>query len=232
MHHRKAAYRPGAKGQQRKACNQRGDVGVQNRCPGSLVANVDGRLRRCAVAQLFPYPLVNQHVRINGHTESQRHGGHAGQRQGSLQHRQNRDQQQQIDGQCHARNHAKQHVVNRHEHHNHGKAVRHALETLGNIFGTQRGAYGAFFDDLHRCCERTRSQQQRQVIGLRHAHRARNLKPVAQLALNHRCGQHLALAFFKQQDGHAFFQVFAAGVTHDAATFGINRQIDFGLLTL
>jgi len=93
-------------------------------------------------------------------------------------------------------------------------------------------ADGALFNDVHGCGQRAGAQQQRQVVGFAHVHGAGNLEAVAQFALNHRCGQHLALAFFKQQDGHALLDVFAADVAHDAPALGVHRQVHFGLLVL
>ena len=58
------------------------------------------------------------------------------------------------------------------------------------------------------------------------------MKAVAQLALDDGRSEHLATALFKQQDGHALFQVFTAGLAHDATAFGVHRQIDLGLLGL
>ena len=106
------------------------------------------------------------------------------------------------------------------------------MKALADVFGAQRRANRALFDDVHWRGQRACAQQQRQVVGFAHAHGAGNLEAVAQLALNDRRGQHLAFALFKQQNRHALFDVFAAGVAHDAPALGIDRQIDLGLLVL
>src|SRR3954471_5463655 len=64
VHHRKAAHRAGNQ-QERGADDEGGDVGVENRGPGAVVAGVDRRLRRGAAAQLFAYALVDQNVRVD-----------------------------------------------------------------------------------------------------------------------------------------------------------------------
>ena len=106
------------------------------------------------------------------------------------------------------------------------------MKALGDVIGTQRGANRALLDDFHRRSQRAGAQQQRQVTGFGHAHGAGNLETVAEFTLDNRRGQHFALAFFKQQDRHALFEVLAAGVAHNAAALGIDRQIHLGLLVL
>ena len=126
VHHGEAAHRPGAEREQRDAGDQRGDVGVEDRAPGALVAGVDRRLRRGAAAQLLADALVDQHVGVDRHAERQRDGGDAGQRQRGLQHRQHRHQQQQVDRQRDRRDHAEQQVVDAHEQRDRDEAVDHA----------------------------------------------------------------------------------------------------------
>ena len=69
MHYGKATHRARTENQQRNAGDQRGDVGVENRGPGALVAGGDRCLRGTAITQLFAHPLVDQHVGVNGHTQ-------------------------------------------------------------------------------------------------------------------------------------------------------------------
>src|SRR5690348_12906627 len=81
VHHREAAYRPGAEQEQRNAREHAGQVRIENGGPGSLVAGTDRRLRRSALPQLFPDALVDQHVGVDGHPERERDSGDTRQRQ-------------------------------------------------------------------------------------------------------------------------------------------------------
>src|SRR5438105_10289186 len=56
------ADRSRAERKQRDARDHRRDVRVENRVPSALVACLNGRMRRCAPAELFADALVNQHV--------------------------------------------------------------------------------------------------------------------------------------------------------------------------
>jgi len=58
----KPAHRPATEHEQRNAGNQRGDVRIEDRRPGALVAGRYRRLRRGAVAQFLPDPLIDQNV--------------------------------------------------------------------------------------------------------------------------------------------------------------------------
>src|SRR5260364_374468 len=93
---REAAHRTRAKRQQRQTGNQRGDVGIKDRCPGVFKAKRDGGMGRRARAQFFTDPFVDQDIRVNRHAERQRDGGDAGQCERCLQHGQDRHQQQQV----------------------------------------------------------------------------------------------------------------------------------------
>ncbi len=86
MNHREASDRAGAENQQRDTGDQARNVGVQNRVERHVVALFDRLLRRTVFTQFFTNTLVNQHVRVNRHTECQRHGRNTRQRQRCLQH--------------------------------------------------------------------------------------------------------------------------------------------------
>ena len=170
MHHGETAHRTGTEGQQGQACDQGGDIGVQNRGPCPVVTRIDGRLRRRAVAQLLSDPLIDQHIRVDRHAQHQGHRRHARQGQGGLQHRQHRHQQQQVERQGDAGKRAKQHVINTHEGDHRQEAPGHAVKTLGDVFRAQAGADGQLLDDLHRRGQRTGAQQQGGVGRLGRGH--------------------------------------------------------------
>ena len=113
VHDGEALHRPGAEREQRNARDQRRHVRVENRAPGAVVAGVDRGLRRVAVAQLLADALVDQHVGVDRHAERERDRRDAGQRQRRLQHREQRDQEQQVGGERDDRDHAEQRVVER-----------------------------------------------------------------------------------------------------------------------
>ncbi len=79
----KPLHRPRAEREQRDAGDQRGDVRVEDRRPGALVAGVERCLRRGAVAQFLAHPLVDQHIGVDRHAQRQRDRGHARQGQRS-----------------------------------------------------------------------------------------------------------------------------------------------------
>ncbi|KAG1308669.1 hypothetical protein G6F62_014976 [Rhizopus arrhizus] len=117
---------------------------------------MDGLLRRGARPQLFPYPLVDQHVRVNGHAERQRDSGDAWQGERGLQHGQQRQQQQHVQGQADRGEHAEQVVVQDDEDGDGQETVQRRMEALRDVVGAQARADGAFFDDGHRsCCPRS-----------------------------------------------------------------------------
>ena len=194
---------------------------------------MDGGLRCRTVAQFLAHALVDEHVGVNGHPQHQGHGGHARQGQGSLHHGQHSHQEQQVHGQRHGGKHAKQGVVNTHEHRHRHKTPCHAGKAHGNVFGAQAWANGALFNDFHRRSQRARAQQQGGIGRLHSGHAARNLyPPAANFGANHRGRDHLALAFFKQDDGHALAHALACDIFKNARAFGVQRQIDGGLVGL
>ena len=97
MHDGETADRAAAEDQQREAGNQRRHIGIENRVPGTLVTGLDRRVRRVTPPQLFSDAFIDQHIGVDRHTECQCDGRDARQRQCCLQHRQDRDEQQQVD---------------------------------------------------------------------------------------------------------------------------------------
>ena len=71
------------------------------------------------------------------------------------------------------------------------------------------------------------------VVGFHGGHPTRNLHPpAADLGTDHRRGHDLALALFEQDDGHALVDVLPRHVAEDACAFGVEREVDRGLLRL
>ena len=54
----------------------------------------------------------------------------------------------------------------------------------------------------------------------------------ANFGADHRRGDHLALAFFKQQNGHALADVFTRDIFEDASAFGVQSEVHRGFLGL
>src|SRR5690606_3420156 len=77
-----ALDRAGGHGEQDGADQQRGQVTVENGGKGLVEALVNGPLRRGAVLQLLAYSREDQHVGVNGHTQSQYDTSDARQGQG------------------------------------------------------------------------------------------------------------------------------------------------------
>ena len=115
MDHREAAHRAGTEDQQREAGDQRGDVGIEDRAERSLVAGRDRRLRGGAAAHLFADAFVDQHVGVNRHTQRQRNGGDARQRQRGLQQRKQSHEQQQIRRERHHGDYPEHKIIRHHE---------------------------------------------------------------------------------------------------------------------
>src|SRR5712692_10940539 len=65
--HSKSFDRTRAKEKERKARNQRGDVGVKDRQEGLVISRIHGRPDRLACPQLLANPLKHQDVRIHSH---------------------------------------------------------------------------------------------------------------------------------------------------------------------
>ena len=233
MHHGKAAHRPRAKSQQSQAGNQGGDVRIENGGPGPLVADVDGHLGRGALAQFLADALVDQHIRINGHTNRQCHGSKAGQRQGGLQHRQHGHQHQHIHPQRNAGKNAEQHVVPAHEDRDGQHAPDHTVDAALDIVRPQARADGEFLDDLHGRSQRTSAQQQRSIVRFHGGHAARYLHAATgNLGADHRGRHHLALALLEQDDGHALVDVLTCDLAENARALGVKREVDRGFLRL
>ena len=149
-----------------------------------------------------------------------------------LQHREQGDQQQQVESQRQRRDDAEEAVVDAHEERDRGEAVDHAVEALRDVLGTEARADRPLLDDLHRRGERAGAQQQRVVVGLGRGHPTRDLDPAAELGADHRRGDDLALALLEQQDRHALADVLARNVLDDARALGVERQVDDRLLGL
>ncbi|SBP87233.1 hypothetical protein THIARS_50481 [Thiomonas delicata] len=229
----KAAYRARTEDEQRQARDQRGDVGVENRGPGALVAGGDGRLGRGAVAQLLTHALVDQHVRVDGHAQRQRHGGDAGQGERGLQHRQQRHQQQQIHRQGNGGKRAEQHVVDAHEDDDGDETPGHRVKALRDVLLAQARADGAFLDDLHRRRQRSGAQQQGDIVGFRHGHVARDLHAAAgDFATHHRRGHDLGAVAVDQHHRNTLADVGAGDVAENARPSRIEREKDGGFVVL
>ena len=76
------------------------DVGVEDGRQSALVARVDRGARRLAQAELLADALVDQHVGIDRHTESQHDAGDARQGQGRAQGRHSRHQEHDVEHQA------------------------------------------------------------------------------------------------------------------------------------
>ena len=124
VHHSKAANRAGTKDQERQTGDQARYVRVQNRGKSAFIALTDSGLRLSSDAQFFTNTFVNQHVRVNGHTERKRDSRNTRQRERCLQHRQNRNQHHDVADQRYGTHHTKDLIVDRHENGNHNEAVK------------------------------------------------------------------------------------------------------------
>ena len=229
----KAAYRPGTENEQRETGDQRGDVRVENRVESAVVALEDGGVRCQPLPQLVADALVDQYVGVDRHAQCQGDGGDAGQRQRRLQEGEQGDQEEQVGAQGDDRDEAEQHVVRDHENGDDDKAPERGVETFANVFDAKAGADGAFFDDFHRCGQRTGAQQQGDVACFAGAHAAGNLDAAAaDFSADDRRGDDFALAFFDEQDRHPFADVFARDVAEDARAGRIQRQMHGRFLCL
>src|SRR5690606_14123336 len=113
------------------------------------------------------------------------------------------------------------------------ETVQGGIEALLDVVGTQAGADGAFFDDLHRGGQRAGAQQEGNVGGFLCVHAAGNLNlPARDLAADHRCRYNLALALFEQHDGHAATDVVSGDIAEDACALGVEGKVDGGKLGL
>jgi hypothetical protein len=222
-----AAHRTAAENKQRQAGNQRRHVRIENRVPGPLVAGLDRRVRRVSPSQLFAYALVDQDVGVDRHAEGQRHRGDARQGQRRLEHRQDRDQQQQVHRQRDRRYDPHQHVVRADEHREDDEAVQHRIEALFDVVLAERRTDGALLDDLHRSRQRPRAHQQRDVVGFARVHPAADLNaPAADFLADHRRGDDFGFALFDQQDRHPLADVLARDLLEDARAGAIEIHVN------
>jgi hypothetical protein len=154
-----------------------------------------------------------------------------GKRQRGLQHRQDGHQQQQVDRQRHAGEHAEQHVVNDHEDRDGGEAPGHAVKPLAMFSAPRLGPMvRSSMISIGAASEPARSSSARSLA-------SDVVMPViwkraAEFVADHRRRQHFALALFEQHDGHALADVLAGDVAHDAAALGVQRQVRPRLLGL
>src|SRR5665647_166314 len=222
VYHREALDRTSAEHEQGQTGNQGSDVGVEDGIEGAVITGMDGRLWRIAVAQFFPYAFVDQHVGINRHPQGQRNRGQTRQSQRGLQHGKDGDQQQQVNTQSQHRDGTKHHVVNHHEYGNRGKAQQRGMDAAFNIFFTHAGAYGTFFDDVHRRRQRTGTQQQRDIGGFLHIRHTGDLHAAtADFLADYRRRDDLGLAFFNQQYRHTLADVFMRYLLENACAAAI-----------
>ena len=89
-----------------------------------FTALTDSGLRLSSDAQFFTNTFVNQHIRVNGHTERKRDSRNTRQRERCLQHRQNRNQHHDVADQRYGTHHTEDLIVKRHENSNHNEAVK------------------------------------------------------------------------------------------------------------
>ena len=107
------------------------------------------------------------------------------------------------------------------------------MKAARDVLGAQRWPNGALFDDVHRGGQRTGTQQQGGFIGFHRGHAAGDLHLApANLATDHRRGDHFTLALFDEQDGHAFADVVTCDIAEDTRAGGIKRQVDSRFLRL
>ncbi len=193
----------------------------------------NGVLRTGAIAQFLADAFVDQHVRVDGHTQRQRHGRDARQSECGLQHGEHRHQQQQVDRQTDGRHHAEEHVVDRHENDDGNEAPGHRVKTLADVLLPQAGADGALFDDVHRRSQGTGAQQQRGVVGFLHGHVAGDLYPAAgDFAADHRGGDDFAASAVEQNHGGALAHVLPRDLLEDAGALGVEGEEHRGLVGL
>src|SRR5258706_7484315 len=233
VHHGEAAHRPRAEDEERQPRDQRGDVGVEDGSEGALVARVDRRLRGGAATQLLAHALVDDDVGVDRHAERERDRGDAGQSERCLEHRQERNQEQQVGAQREHGERSEQRVVDDDEQRQRGEAVYRRVEALLDVLRAERRAYRALLDDLHGRGERARAKEERDVVRLDGGHAPADLDaPAADLAADHRRGDDFAPALFDEQDRHSLADVLARVFLEDARAGRVEGQVDGRFLGL
>ncbi len=128
------------------ADQQGGDVGVDDRAEGLVVAVLDDHTQRGAAGLLLAHALEDQHVGIHGHADGEDHSGDAGQGKACPQHGHGREYQHYVHEQGHVGDGPADQVVSDHQQ-GHDDHARHAgHERLVPIGFAQAGADGAFAD--------------------------------------------------------------------------------------
>ena len=124
-------------------------------------------------------------------------------------------------------------VVDDHEHGNCDEAPQRGFETGFNVCGTQARTDQTFFNDFHRSSQRTGTKQQGCVGSFNRCHTAGNLNTSAADFLTDYGSRHdFALTLFKQDNGHAFADVFTSDVFENTCALSIQRQVNRRLMRL
>jgi len=107
------------------------------------------------------------------------------------------------------------------------------MEALLDVLGAERWADGAFFDDIHRCRQRTGAQQQGGIVGFGSGHAAGDLyAAAADFGADDRGGDDFALALLDEQDGHALADILAGDVLEDTGAGRVEVEVYSGFLRL
>ncbi len=150
-----------------------------------------------------------------------------------MQHGQDSQQQEHVEGQANGGEQTNQVVVQHDEDGDRNKAVQRGVKALANIVGTQARANSALFNDAHGGGQRTGTQQQGNIGGFLSIHAAADLYlAVRNFATDNRSRHHFTHAIFKQHNGHALVDVVAGNVAENARALIVQRQVDGGLLGL
>ena len=147
------------------ARDERREVGVTDRRPGTREAGIDRLVDGASGAQLLLHPFEDQDVGVDRHADGQDEARHARQRQGDRDQLEEGEREGGVDQQRQVRQDARQAVVDGHEDHHHGQADDAGHGALAQQVFAQRRADGAALDDLQGDGQRAVAQLDGQAIG-------------------------------------------------------------------
>ena len=122
-----------------RAGEERGQVRVEDGGERAVETGLHRELKRLAGVLFLADAFVDQHVRVDGHTEGQDDAGDAGEREGDVERRHGAEQHARVHEQRDVRHETGEAVVDEHEDHHERGAEETAVNTLADGLLTDRG---------------------------------------------------------------------------------------------
>src|ERR1035437_7463220 len=219
---------PGAELEEEKGGHDRRHVGVDDRAPRALEAEVDGGLWRLAVVHLLADALEDEDVRIDGHADRQDEARDAGQRERRVDVGHRAEEDERVEDERQNRVRAREPVIENHRE----KDANHADDRGEDAFldgvEAERRPHGAFLENDHLGRKRARTEHEREGVCLLRGEVPLDDAAILDLAVDVRRG----LDALVEHDREALVDVLARDLPELQGSLGIQKEHDGGLVEL